>query len=208
MSILDPLCCGFVKVGVYELVKSDIPVKEKFEKFLEGFPKIKVNFSTFRKRYNQIKENIESLGKTNVDGKFDVLFTFSSFHWSNLPDKEKLHHGTVTDCMGCLHNEKYRVQLANFPIRKKNFVFLKKAEQVGLFKTKNQRIMEEAKKDLGALNVKYKGQFAVSFQTALKKLNSSQEKARKAEIIRRAKTSIEDQWKDTTVLRYLVCIIV
>ena len=58
-----PLCYGFVNVGVYELVKSDIPVKEQFDKFSEGFPSIQVNFSAFRKRFNQIKENIESLGK-------------------------------------------------------------------------------------------------------------------------------------------------
>ena len=163
MSILDPFTCGFARVVTFEYLTRNViknlnvaptknakgsNLKETYEE-LQLFFRIdffKIDYTTFRKKYPSIVDQIRSIGKRNPDVKEHVLKTFSKSDW-----RLKSRH-ILENCDGCLKKGISKLVLAQFPIKK--LCLRKKAEKAGSFKEKNLHGI--AQKTINKLNKQFK----------------------------------------------------
>ena len=212
MSFNDPLCCGFVKIAVHQLLTdSNKTLDEQISTIELLFPKLIFSRNAYKLRARKLKDTISKLGKSNVDKKFEVLNEFGIDKWSGFSQSTKEKHGEF-DCKGCVGTERYRVLLASIPINAYDNKAKKKAEDKGLFKPKKQQLMDSTREDIDVLNSKYKTEFSTTFDSAYKLVAKTEQpkkgaqsgnKSNRKHLAKEIKKNIEDQWSETAVLRYL-----
>ena len=127
MSLIDSTC-AFVKVGVYSVL-SLLPVlvkrsKEKPNEFISRKIKqqldflhdkfsVEIKYKTFVDHYKKIFPHIQSIGKSKVADKNEILNVFSLENWEKLcPGDRKFH--TIVECKGCLHNIQWKAIVSLF----------------------------------------------------------------------------------------------
>ena len=86
-------------------------------------------------------------------------------------------------------------------INKKDTLAQKKAKEKGLFRPAKRKIIEETEKDISILNQKYKENYAVTFDSALKIAERPTVRKNRSEIAQEVKENLEEQWNETTVVR-------
>lgn len=215
MSLLNPTVCGFAKVAIYESLmerSSSRGNKSKtrevfqgcFEMFNKLFPDFEKNsYEVFRKKATKVKEQIFTLGKKNCDEKESLLRVFSSSNWKELTEAQKKHHSLFI-CKGCLSQDKYRVVLATIPIPSSNKVAQKLAQESGLFRPGKEDLKVLAKEKIKEVNKEFKEKYSVNFSSILRsfdKKKPSKADTKKA-IVKEVKVNLQEQWQETSVLRY------
>ena len=141
MSILDPVTCGFVKVGVFEIFTSEHKLKkenneskkifkgrllsQQYDTFHKHYSNFIIIYKTFKENFPKIVANIRSIGKRRPKTKETVLNTFSLKEWENLTETQKEKH-SVENCSGCLKSKTYSNVLKQFPVKGNSYK--KKAE--------------------------------------------------------------------------------
>ena len=130
MTLIDATICAFVKDGVYSVLTDEslFPVlgnrsEEKPNEFISR--KIKqqldflhkfsteINYKTFVGHYKKIVPHIQTIGKTKVAEKIEILNVFSLENWEKLCSGERKCHTTV-ECKGCLHNIQWKSIMSLF----------------------------------------------------------------------------------------------
>ena len=188
MSFVDPLTCGFFKVAVFKLIlryntrdnrMSTQSNLVKSESYNEMCLKLTAMFPDFVLTKDQL---VKSLAKIKIlfanlaktGKKLEVMTAFDDFEWLNLQSKSD---HSLKDCQGCLKS--FREFLRMFPInKKKNRAFFKKAQLAGLF----DEVIETEEQ-----------QHQVS---SFSKIEES--------LLKKAKDDIEEQWTETSVIRFTV----
>jgi len=162
MSLVSPLCCGFVKAAVFQLfVKkpsdrknyasaklSSETYKNQYQFLEKLFPNLNVvTYNNFKRNGVKVKESLFKLGKRSTTLKEVFMDTFSMEKWGELSEEaKKLHSADI--CKGCVNNETYRVPLSSVPIM--NTAHKRKAEENGLFQEKKfalKKIFEQQSKN-------------------------------------------------------------
>ena len=191
MSLLDPLCCGFAKVAVIKMTlrfgfgdnRMKRENKAKSECYKDNYSVLKTMFPHCSFEDYQLNKFIKNCLKLRIlHGnilKLDwekklIMVTFDPFNFSKLENKKE---HTLFNCNGCL--KYFKKSLSHFPINKSSAHYLKKAKEAGLF--------EEGVEDVAIVDDD-------------KDEDVSQNARRK--ILKGAKESIEEQWKETTVIRF------
>ena len=167
MSIGDPLCCGFIKCAIFEEQLSTNTLSQQYENLKLLFPGIKLSQHVYKSRGKKVKDDIVWLAKKDSEKKRLFLESFCQEKWNNLSDYKQQRHASF-ECKGCLGDETYRDLLANLKINKRDVTTLHRAEEKGLFKPVKRKIIEETEKDIGILNTKYKENYSITFDSALK----------------------------------------
>lgn len=153
MSIIDPLSCGFVKIGSYVILTTDTPLQQiqsenkkvfngrvynyRYRELKQKYGDIvnSVDYKTFIRNFPKIVENVRGLAKRNPTLRDQLLECFSLQAWFNLtPEKKKKH--TFQNCLGC--QEQHLQQLTLFPVKKASLKI--KAEKSGLFRKKEIKV--------------------------------------------------------------------
>ena len=98
MSLIDATTCAFVKVGVYSVLTDDsllpVLIKRPEEKpnelisseikqqldFLHRFS-VEIKYKTFVDHYKKIVPHIQSIGKSKIADKNEILNVFSLVSW-------------------------------------------------------------------------------------------------------------------------------
>ena len=163
---------------------------------------IPLSETAYKCRSKKIKETLALLGKTSSTKKYEFLDKFSSIKWNDLNDCVAKRHGTF-ECKGCLGDEKFRVPLSYLPINKHDRAAKAIAEEKGLFRPVKRKIIEAAEEDINLLNQKYKEQYSVSFENAMKIAEKTSVRQKKAEIAKEVKENIDDQWREKAVVRLI-----
>ena len=143
MSIVDPLACGFVKVGAFISLTDSFGLKKKeeeckkvftgnifkeqFKMFNTSYKSFNISYKTFTDQFPKIVPNIRLIGKKSSKTKENVLSTFSVKEWENLKPSERNEH-SLENCLGCLNNESFRETLKHFPV--KGIVFKSKRKRM------------------------------------------------------------------------------
>jgi len=100
-SILDPLCCGFMKIAIYELCMENVinpsdktwvinvnnKVRKEFDGFVELFSVCKnfdVTFDWYRRNVIRIKECLQKLAKDSTPTRKKLLDCFGKSIWSEI----------------------------------------------------------------------------------------------------------------------------
>ena len=200
MSFNSPICCGFIKCLIYEQQSSDSNLSDQYKVVKKFFPDINLSENAYKLRAKFLTAKIRSLGKKFPSKKQQFCSTFSGESWSNLIPGVKAKHGSF-ECQGCLGNEKYREPLSFLRIDKSDITGQRIAEEKGLFVPVRLKLIEETEKDIKILNAKYKENFSMTFNSALKATNKAAAKQARSEIAKELKEDIEEQWKETAVVR-------
>ena len=124
-----------------------------------------------------------------------MLEAFSEKKWNLLSDNAKSQH-QIQNCDGCLKSS-LKIELGKFPIKSEGL--RNKAQKSGLFKEKI--LHDVTRKTLGDLNKQFKNKYNIKFTTQVKKIIYPDKMLDKENIIRAAKHSIEQQWKEISVKR-------
>ena len=128
-----------------------------------------VEYDKFRK-FTAIKDKIFIISKTSLSDKNKVLSVFSSHCWTSMSIEEKKKH-SFSNCQGCLGSPSFKKCLAIFPIKKKYFISLKKANQFNLFSDEEKTVSKPISK------------------------------GEKKKVLLEAKNDIESQFSETAILR-------
>ncbi|XP_057301437.1 uncharacterized protein LOC130635927 [Hydractinia symbiolongicarpus] len=153
-SILDPLTCGFIKIGVYQIltqrhglkkcdgetkkVFTGRVLKHQFNKLLEVHSDLRsINYDTFRRCFPKIIDNIRALAKTDHQSKNKLVECFGNEKWKRLSTDKKIIH-QFGNCPGCQNNAIWKENLGLFPVRKLSLK--KKADIAGLYKERNLKV--------------------------------------------------------------------
>ncbi|XP_057299871.1 uncharacterized protein LOC130630393 [Hydractinia symbiolongicarpus] len=212
MSVVDPLCCGFVKIGAYVILTKDTPLKKqdnenkkvyngrvfkhKFNELKEKYSELVtgVDYNTFTRNFPKIVENVRGLAKRHTALRNKLLECFSLKAWLNLSvEKRKTH--SLQNCLGC--QESFKQFLALFPAKKNSFKI--KAERSGLFREKEMKNrMTEA---VNGLNDEFASRFESSFTSQFETMLLEKKESDKRCLLRTAKKDIEHQWAETSVER-------
>ena len=116
MALIDATTCAFVKVYSVLTDESLLPVlvKRSEEKpnefisrkikqqldFLHDKFSIEINYKTFVDHYKKIVPHIQTIGKTKVADKNEILNVFSLENWEKLCSGERKCH-IIVECKGC-----------------------------------------------------------------------------------------------------------
>lgn len=200
MSVNHPLCCGFIKCMVYEQLTGSETLSAQYKQLKRVFPHLTISESSYKNRAGKVRENISKLNKADCAKKSLFIETFCQEKWASLLEGAKKKHGNLSLCKGCLNNDKYRLPLSYVPINSAEWH--KIATENGLFRPARHNIIDETKRDINVLNGKYKEQFSVTFENALKMADKSTVQKRWSTVAQEVKENIQEQWKETAVVRY------
>ena len=142
-TIIDPLCCGFAKVAMFELRKDyssdvnksssvtdlSVSLDLQFQHFNREF-NFDLTYEWYRRNVPKIREMVQTLGKNNKDMKTKILDCFPLTNWAK--ESKKKHN--LFDCKECLRSDKLRPILSLFPIKNKDRKALKRASEGGFFR--------------------------------------------------------------------------
>ena len=107
-NVLDPLCCGFVKVGMFEIrsesrlsTNKNTSVAEVSVSFESQYKRFRSEFGCFditekdtyekewyRRNINRVQDSLQSWKKSN-ETKSIILDCFSRKKWSKVTNKER-----------------------------------------------------------------------------------------------------------------------
>jgi len=114
-SILDPFCCGFMKILMYEFTIET------------------AMHSSDNALHNVNKECIQRIGRDSSEKKKNPISCFGRDAWLDVSEEEKKSH-CLFDCAVCI--KKYRASLALFPIKSVDIRGMKRSREAGLFEEK------------------------------------------------------------------------
>ena len=196
MSLIDATACAFVKVGVYSVLTDEslLPVlvkrsEEKPNEFISRKIKqqldclhkfsVEINYKTFVDLYKKIVPHIQTIGKTKVADKNEILNVFSL---EKLCSGERKFH-TIVECKGGLHNIQGKSIMSLFVhgIPTASSQLVSKAEKFGL-KLQPPRVKQAklvAKKVIKDLDNDFQSNFKIKFsfsEMVLSQLSHSEEK--------------------------------
>ena len=195
-----PLCCGFIKCATYEQQTSGYTLSTQHQNLKRLFSNIDVSEAVYKARGKKVKEDIIWLSKKDSNAKQEFVKTFSQQVWTSLSSTRQQKHGSF-ECKGCLREEKYRALLCQLRINKNDKIGFKNSEEKGLFRPVRRQIIEETEKDIKAPNDIYKENYSLSFESALQMSEKCSARQKRSEIAQEIKENIEDQWKETAVVR-------
>lgn len=146
-SARDPLTCGFLKVKAYNLHLKDTyqlrdekdcnVIGEIYKKHCSdikeffGMEEYDISPKLYKNNLLSVKEIFRKLGKDKPKCKAAILETFSKDAWEKLEASEKVKH-SPGDCKGCLETRKFKLALAQFPV--KGNTYISKAKKHGLIR--------------------------------------------------------------------------
>ena len=192
-SVLDPLCCGFVKVGMFEIrcenrssknkntsvAEVSVSLESQYKQFRSEFEFVDITYEWYRRNVNRVRDSLQSLGKNSNETKSIILDCFSRKKWSKVINKER---HSLFDCKECLRSDKLCPTLSLFPINKKDFRAKKRADESGLFRPP---IEDKVMSSLEQLKKEFRSQYDKSFEEAAfevsKKLKRKEERFRTKE---------------------------
>ncbi|XP_065639884.1 uncharacterized protein LOC124815982 isoform X2 [Hydra vulgaris] len=222
-SILHPLTCGFAKIAAYNafMIKIDRESDEgtqiytsrkykyQYNQFQNQFQigdnnNFVLSYSLFVSKYKQIIKNIRLLGKTYPSIKTGVMQEFSLERWRCLTVKQKTDH-RIKDYLGCQNDIKFKYYLSQLPNRCKSYQSI--AAKKGLLKHKELMLNDITNTIITQLDKDYQNTFQTTFTKTHSKIlkikNKSTEEMYKQRkhIIKNTVLDIENQWKETSVIR-------
>ena len=166
---------------------------------------VEIKYKTFVDHYKKIVPHIQSIGKSKVADKNEILNVFSLENWEKLcPGDRKCH--TIVECKGCLHNIQWEAIMSLFVqgIPKAFCQLVSKAERFGL-KLQAPRINQAklvAKKIIKDLDNNFQINFKIKLsEIVLSQLSHSEEKKKIKGALEIAMKAIENQKAETSVLR-------
>lgn len=212
-AILDPLCCGYAKIAMYQLsvkfvdyapgsrvMRNSRTLKAGFEEYCrmfnvcEGFDK--VTYDWYRRNVVKVKKLLQNFGKSKSEDKVKLSEGFGGQRWNVVRDKGK-HN--LFECGECVSKNGSLLKL--FPINEKNTAYLKRAEAAGLTKLSKEEAIEAANEKVKELDKEFRQDYVCSFKEAVGLDGISKRKV-KRKIQRETKKDIEVQWKETSILRF------
>ena len=222
MSLIDPLSCGFIKVGAYDILTKKYNIKKQenetakdhkarlLQKQHESFNEIfnvdenenlQVTHKQFVTNFPRIIKYMRDLNKRQGKLKNVMFEIFSKSVWEKLSEKRKATH-SINNCKGCLQDPNLKQVLAKLPI--KSVRMKSNAKKAGLHKEKILR--DITNNCVNELNEKFQNEFRSTFVKQAKKyVPEFQEKKTSDIAVSVAKAVSKDcskQYAETSVIRY------
>ncbi|CAB4002168.1 Hypothetical predicted protein [Paramuricea clavata] len=199
--------------------------KLHYENFIEAFSECKENYSisfaTFQKRFQDLHTKFVKWNSRKINERVKYLATFETEKWKKLPSSKKAEH-SLQECRGCSHSYSYEQSL--FPVKSKQFnncqdknnfvTATQTANDVGESKAKvkcKKREVTKAARELYAqINLQFQKICQVPLAQALvsvpelqlqQKKSKTEMKKEKRDCYRKVKARIEEEWKETDILR-------
>ena len=225
-SILHPTTCGFARIAAFNAF-TDANIERKatenrkeyiskkhlyqyrlFQKQFQGLTKFDVPYNIFVPKFKRIVNNVRYIGKQSPSSKDHILTGFAAKRWSELKDCEKQKH-SLTNCNGCLHDYQFKCLLGLFPYQSKSFKTL--AKQNGILNKKEHVLHDITNELVQKLDKEYKKNFQTTFSEVhaniynleykSKEEKNKENKKEKRLIVKSTVHDIENQWKETSVVR-------
>ena len=221
MSVIDPLSCGFVKIGAYNVLVNKYNIKKiptesnktfksrlydvQYGKFNEYFntennENLRVSHKQFSNNFLKIIKYIRNLNKRYQHLKQELFDVFSMDSWKQLTENKKAMH-SVINCQGCFKDANLKAVLAKLPIKsiKQNA----KAKKSGLFKEKV--LSDVTNKRVNELNEEFRASFSTNFVKQAKKYVPQFKENKSKDVITSVGKSVvkecKDQFSETSVIR-------
>ena len=194
------------------------------ERFCQSFPskKFAIDFKTFMRKLPDLHKKFSNWNPRKKTEREQYFEAFSADNWKALPNENKAKH-SLTDCRACFH--KYSVQQSFFLVQSKQFqgclkqnpaivaknIAAKISQQTGQVKCTRRDYQTGVQKVYDEINPAFERVFHVPFEKALTTLptlniqmskSTTEKKRERRKVLRKAKTSIEEHWKSTSVMRY------
>lgn len=212
-AILDPLCCGYAKIAIYQLsvkfvdyapgsrvFRNSKSLKAGFEEFCRMFNSCKqfekVTYTWYKRSVTKVKKLLQDFGKNKSAEKKKLMEGFGGQRWSVVRDRTS---HSLFDCEECV--KKNTSLLSLFPINENNVAYILKAEAAGLRKGTKEEAIEAAHEKIKELDKEFKKDFVCSFKEAVG-IDGVSKRRVKRKIQRETKKDIEAQWKETSLLRF------
>ena len=197
-------------------------MQERFKMFRDTFSSsgesFEIDFSQFNLKLAALQSAVSKWSPRKKDAKKHYLAKFSVESWKILSEARQREH-TLFDCKGC--HQHYPAVQALFPLRsprlqhraKENpFVETRKLGKRLTTKLLNKtQIKDTAKTLYDSLNPLFESvSGGISFAEALTKVpeanleikkSNAEKKAVRRRILREVKENIEEQWRDTSLIR-------
>lgn len=214
-SISDPRCCGFMKVVMFQLSVNNNNTRGKkaavaltssnfqknFNEFsnLFGICDLKIDYDWYRRNEGKAKSIMQNVNKASALNRQKLAEIFGKANWLNLSEEERKTH-QLFGCPVC--KAKYRNSIEMLVGSKKyktGQIIAKKAGFVGQKKVYRKEAASAATSTVKELDKEYKEKYNITFEATLK----STEKVEIDKVKRKVVQDIENQWKKTSVLRFV-----
>jgi hypothetical protein len=188
--------------------------------------KFSVDFKTLQRKLPDLRKKFSTWNPRKKKEREQYLEAFSADNWKALSVEQKAEH-SLMDCRGCFH--RYSVYQSFFPVQSKKFQGClkenpiivaqnisantsRKAVKVNCTRREYQ---DGAQKIYNEINPAFQRVFNVPLEKALttvpslniqSKKNPAEKKRDRRKQLRQAKKTIEEHWKNTSVMRYSILI--
>jgi hypothetical protein len=201
-------------------VRSVQVIHERYGQMFTG-KKFAVDFKTFQRKLPDLRKKFSTWNPRKKNEREQYFKAFSADNWKALSVDHKSEH-SLTDCHGCFH--RYSVYQSFFPVQSKKFLGCLKenpvivAENIAANTTQNNSKIKSTRREYQAgaqkiydeINPAFQRVFNIPLEKALTTLSSlnlqnkkspTEKKRERRNQLRQAKTSIEEHWKNTSVIR-------
>lgn len=221
-TIRDPRCCGFMKVAIYEIslsnqlkgknhsnkVKSQA-LKQNFETFSKTFSTcdgiVDVKYEWYRQNEKFAKTLMQDVNRQSTETKQRIKDTFGLDSWNKVNDLEKVNH-SLFECGIC--KKKYKSTLSLLCIYSAHDKVLPQiAFKAGLHKKEvipEAKISQATNETVEKLNVEFEDKFGKSFESEFERLKGLKDKKAEDKLSKQIIKNIENSWKETSVLRFVM----
>ena len=188
--------------------------------------KFAVDFKTFQKKLPDLRKKFSTWNPRKNKERKQYLKAFSADDWKALSVERKSKH-SLMDCHGCFH--RYSVYQSLFPVQSKQYsgcleknpalvaqnIAANTTQNVNNIKSTRREYQAGAQKIYDEINPAFQRVFSVPFEQALRTIPSlnlqqkkspTEKKKERRKQLRQVKTSIEEHWKNTSVIRYCIYI--
>ena len=186
--------------------------------------KFAVDFKTFQKKLPDLRKKFSTWNPRKNKEREQYFKAFSCDNWEALSVERKSEH-SLMDCHGCFH--RYSVYQSFFPVQSKQYsgclqknpaimaknIAASTTQNASTIKCTRREYQEGAQRIYDEINPVFQRVFSVPLEQALttipslnlqKKKSPTEKKRERRKQLREAKTSIEEHWKITSVIRYLI----
>ena len=173
-----------------------------------------IDFTTFQRKFPDLQTKFAKWNSRKINERAIYVATFDQKQWNKLPSSKKIEH-SLLECHEC--SQRYSHQLSLFPVKSNQFKnnqtendFPAATQTV---KCTKRELTKKAREIYTQANSKFRKTYQVPLAEALltvpelqlqQKKSKSQMKKEKRDQYRKAKKQIEQEWKETEIIR-LVC---
>jgi hypothetical protein len=188
--------------------------------------KFSVDFKTLQRKLPDLRKKFSTWNPRKKKEREQYLEAFSADNWKALSVEQKAEH-SLMDCRGCFH--RYSVYQSFFPVQSKKFQGCLKenpiivAQNISANTSRKsvkvnctrREYQDGAQKIYNEINPAFQRVFNVPLEKALttvpslniqSKKNPAEKKRDRRKQLRQAKKTIEEHWKNTSVMRYSILI--